>query len=226
MFYYSCTFFPRFYELSNRRRNGDKSVSDESLLNASQYPDLPGYSELPVIVIFPSMSHSVNISSFSSVHNGVEQNKPGWWEDFVGSGTSYAIDTDHYRVIVADNLGGPFGTTGPLSPKNPLKPLDSAGQPTLFLADFPLITPIDQALCHARLLEYLGIIQRETDSSLDPSSPNFSPPKCESEKPFTLLDYVKRNVPSESTLESLLGCQSETSAFVPETSLKTQSSPL
>ncbi len=214
----------RFHELSERRRFGDLTVTDEMLIAASKYTELPGYSDLPVIVIIPSMSHSINLSSLPSVRGkrvGMNEGSksstnsstttsttrilsPGWWEDFVGSGPSYGVNTDIYRVIIADNLGGPFGSSGPLALKNPLQ----SGS-HLFMADFPIITPIDQAVTHARLLEYLGLLQRKSVISSQTTSRNITAP-CEGERPYRLIDYVKRNIPSYQTVRNLMECQEET----------------
>lgn len=73
----------------------------------------------------------------------------GWWEDIVGHGDHFGINLERFRVISASPLGGPYGTTSPLS----LDPRTNRA----YRASFPLITPLDQAHVHATLLDHLGI---------------------------------------------------------------------
>ncbi|QFT88528.1 Homoserine O-acetyltransferase [Bacillus sp. THAF10] len=71
------------------------------------------------------------------------QDNPGWWGDFIGSGLY--VDTDKFQVITMNVIGGCNGTTGPTS-INPAtrKPYGS---------DFPVITIRD--MVHA---QYQGLI--------------------------------------------------------------------
>lgn len=62
----------------------------------------------------------------------------GWWEPIVGS--ERAIDTNQFRVLGFDYLGGNGETTGP----------KEAGS-------FPAISTYDQAECLARVMDHLGI---------------------------------------------------------------------
>ena len=71
----------------------------------------------------------------------------GWWDNLVGPGK--ALDTDKFFVVGVNNLGGCYGSTGPLSinPKTGKR----------FGADFPLVTVEDWVLAQARLADHLGI---------------------------------------------------------------------
>lgn len=73
--------------------------------------------------------------------------KPGWWEDVVGSGKT--IDTDKYFVICSNVLGGCMGSYGPKTP-DPVtgKPLG---------LDFPVVTVGDMVRAQRLLVEHLGI---------------------------------------------------------------------
>ena len=64
----------------------------------------------------------------------------GWWEESIGPGR--ALDTDRYRVLGIDFLGGSHATTGP-----------RAGE------TFPTVSAFDQADMIARLLDHLGLAQ-------------------------------------------------------------------
>ena len=76
-----------------------------------------------------------------------EDEKPGWWDDMIGSGR--AFDTDKYFVICSNVLGGCRGSTGPSS-------VDSeTGKP--YGLDFPLITIGDMVNAQKKLVDYLGI---------------------------------------------------------------------
>ena len=76
-----------------------------------------------------------------------EDESSGWWESIVGPGR--AIDTNRYRVICANVLGGCKGTTGPSS-INPAtgKPWGSA---------FPRFTLGDTVEVYRALLRELGV---------------------------------------------------------------------
>jgi homoserine O-acetyltransferase len=75
-----------------------------------------------------------------SAHRRVccEDPRLGWWSEVAGSGA--ALDSNHYRVLSFDYLGGSGESTGP-----------SSGEP------FPSISSYDQAEALARLLTHLGI---------------------------------------------------------------------
>lgn len=71
----------------------------------------------------------------------------GWWDNLVGPGKT--LDTDKFFVVGVNNLGGCYGSTGPLS-INP-----QTGK--RYGADFPLVTVEDWVAAQARLADYLGI---------------------------------------------------------------------
>ena len=76
-----------------------------------------------------------------------EENPSGWWENIVGPGK--AIDTNRYRVVCANVLGGCKGTTGPSS-INP-----STGKP--WGGAFPRFSIGDTVEVYRALLHELGI---------------------------------------------------------------------
>ncbi len=71
----------------------------------------------------------------------------GWWDNLVGPGKP--LDTERFFVIGVNNLGGCYGSTGPLS-VNP-----RTGK--RYGADFPLVTVEDWVAAQARLADQLGI---------------------------------------------------------------------
>eukprot|EP01126_Amoeba_proteus_P051641 TRINITY_DN6182_c0_g1_i1.p1 TRINITY_DN6182_c0_g1~~TRINITY_DN6182_c0_g1_i1.p1 ORF type:complete len:215 (+),score=31.29 TRINITY_DN6182_c0_g1_i1:180-824(+) len=97
----------------------------------------------PVIMIIPSLSSSSHVTSTE------KDPSTGWWQQIVGDGKW--IDTSRYRVIVANILGSPFGSSSAIS-TNPL-----TGK--LYGSEFPQFTTADQAHVHKLLLEFLGIDQ-------------------------------------------------------------------
>jgi len=68
----------------------------------------------------------------------VRAGEPGWWDEIVGPGCP--LDTDRYRVLGMDFLGGSHQSTGP-----------AAGQ------EFPSISAYDQAECLLALMQHLGV---------------------------------------------------------------------
>jgi len=71
----------------------------------------------------------------------------GWWDNLVGPGKP--LDTERFFVVGVNNLGGCYGSTGPLS-VNP-----RTGK--RYGADFPLVTVEDWVAAQARLADQLGI---------------------------------------------------------------------
>jgi homoserine O-acetyltransferase len=71
----------------------------------------------------------------------------GWWDNLVGPGKP--LDTRKFFVVGVNNLGGCFGSTGPIS-DNP-----ATGKP--WGADFPVVTVEDWVAAQARLADRLGI---------------------------------------------------------------------
>ena len=81
---------------------------------------------------------------------GVYADQPGnvgWWDNLVGPGK--ALDTNKFFVVGVNNLGGCFGSTGPLS-TNPQTD-------RRYGADFPMVTVEDWVAAHARLADHLSI---------------------------------------------------------------------
>ena len=76
-----------------------------------------------------------------------EAESSGWWDGIVGPGK--AIDTNRYRVICANVLGGCKGTTGPSS-VNP-----ATGRP--YGSSFPRFTIGDTVEVYRALLRQLGV---------------------------------------------------------------------
>lgn len=76
-----------------------------------------------------------------------EDESSGWWESIVGPGK--AIDTNRYRVVCANVLGGCKGTTGPSS-VNP-----ATGRP--WGSDFPRFTIGDTVEVYRALLREIGV---------------------------------------------------------------------
>ncbi len=76
-----------------------------------------------------------------------ETEASGWWDGVVGPGR--AIDTNHYRVICANVLGGCKGTTGPSS-INP-----ATGRP--YGGAFPRYTITDTVEVYRAFLRQLGV---------------------------------------------------------------------
>jgi homoserine O-acetyltransferase len=70
------------------------------------------------------------------------ESSSGWWQDQIGPGQ--AVDTECYRVLALDYLGGNGGTTSPAN-------WDGAAE------QFPTINTADQADVIAHLLDVLGI---------------------------------------------------------------------
>jgi homoserine O-acetyltransferase/O-succinyltransferase len=71
----------------------------------------------------------------------------GWWDNLVGPGKP--LDTERFFVVGVNNLGGCFGSTGPIS----LNP--ATNQP--WGSAFPFVTVEDWVDSQARLADLLGI---------------------------------------------------------------------
>lgn len=71
----------------------------------------------------------------------------GWWDNLVGPGKP--LDTNKFFVVGVNNLGGCYGSTGPVS-INP-----ETGK--RYGADFPMVTVEDWVATQARLADHLGI---------------------------------------------------------------------
>lgn len=91
--------------------------------------------------------HALNASHHVAGYYADEPDNIGWWDNIIGPGKP--VDTDRFFVIGVNNLGGCFGSTGPMS-------LDPAtGRP--YGSSFPLVTVEDWVAAQARLADQLGI---------------------------------------------------------------------
>jgi len=91
--------------------------------------------------------HALSGSHHVAGHYADVPESTGWWDNLVGPGKP--LDTRKFFVIGVNNLGGCYGSTGPLSP-NP-----ATGAP--WGADFPFVTVEDWVESQARLANALGI---------------------------------------------------------------------
>jgi homoserine O-acetyltransferase len=92
---------------------------------------LSGAKGAPDVAVLGGISAGRNVFSLDAA-------APGWWEDAIGPGR--ALDTDRFRVLGIDFLGGSHRTTGP-------------GQGQVF----PSISAFDQARLLAALMDHLGV---------------------------------------------------------------------
>ena len=92
---------------------------------------LAGRSGAPVVAVLGGISAGRYVF-------GLPGERPGWWDESIGPGR--ALDTDRYRVLGIDFLGGSHDTTGP-----------SSGEA------FPTVSAFDQGDMIVRLLDQLGI---------------------------------------------------------------------
>jgi homoserine O-acetyltransferase len=92
---------------------------------------LAGARGAPVVAVLGGISAGRNVFS-------LETAAPGWWEDAIGPGR--ALDTDRFRVLGLDFLGGSHRTTGP-------------GEGAVF----PSVSAFDQARLIIALMDHLGI---------------------------------------------------------------------
>lgn len=89
--------------------------------------------------------HSFSYHSHAARHDA--NDTPGWWDWAIGPGRPF--DTDKFFIVCANNFGGCYGSTGPLT----LNPKD--GKP--FGRSFPLPTTADIVHCQRLLQQELGI---------------------------------------------------------------------
>lgn len=88
-------------------------------------------------------THPISQQSKTSI----SQERPGWWDAVIGPGK--AIDTQKFFVVCLNNLGGCFGSSGPLS----INPETQR----LYGPTFPMVTVVDWVNSQARLADYFGI---------------------------------------------------------------------
>lgn len=91
--------------------------------------------------------HALSGSHHVAGTYGEDPKTAGWWDNLVGPGKP--LDTDRFFVVGVNNLGGCYGSTGPLS-TNPITR-------RRYGADFPLVTVEDWVAAQARLADHLGI---------------------------------------------------------------------
>ncbi|KAI9627145.1 hypothetical protein H4Q26_017534 [Puccinia striiformis f. sp. tritici PST-130] len=75
------------------------------------------------------------LSASSHAKSHEENRNPGWWEKFIGHGSSYPIDLDRHFVICTNVLGSCYGSTGPHS----INPLTGNRYGT----EFPIVSIFD-----------------------------------------------------------------------------------
>jgi homoserine O-acetyltransferase len=92
---------------------------------------LAGARGAPVVAVLGGISAGRTVYS-------LQPGSQGWWEDAIGPGR--ALDTDRFRVLGIDFLGGSHRTTGP-----------AEGQV------FPSVSAFDQARVLVGLLDHLGL---------------------------------------------------------------------
>lgn len=97
----------------------------------------------PVILI----AHGGLSNHHAAGRYGDEDPAPGWWDGLIGPGL--AFDTDRYRIVSANALGGMFGTTSP-------RTTDPATHER-YGPRFPDITLVDIARFARAFLDELGI---------------------------------------------------------------------
>ncbi len=79
----------------------------------------------------------------------IDDNRPGWWDTYIGPGK--VIDTNHFFIVCANNIGGCSGSTGPAN-INP-----ETGQ--YWGSHFPSLRVRDWVSAQKRLMEFLHIEQ-------------------------------------------------------------------
>jgi len=92
---------------------------------------LAGTRGAPVVAVLGGISAGRNVVSLDPA-------VPGWWEDAIGPGR--ALDTDRFRVLGIDFLGGSHRSTGPAQGEI-----------------FPSVSAFDQAKVLVALMDHLGI---------------------------------------------------------------------
>ena len=91
--------------------------------------------------------HALSGNHHVAGHYAGEPKNLGWWDNLVGPGKP--LDTRKFFVVGVNNLGGCYGSTGPMT-VNP-----ATGKP--WGADFPVVVVEDWVAAQARLADRLGI---------------------------------------------------------------------
>ncbi len=93
--------------------------------------------------------HALTGDAHVAGHHNIDDRKPGWWHEMVGSGKPF--DTDRYFIVCSNVIGGCSGSTGPRSIN------EATGKP--YNMNFPVITIKDMVKAQYRLMQYLRIKQ-------------------------------------------------------------------
>lgn len=91
--------------------------------------------------------HALSGNHHVAGHYADDPKNVGWWDNLVGPGKP--LDTRKFFVVGVNNLGGCYGSTGPMT-VNP-----ATGKP--WGADFPVVVVEDWVAAQARLADRLGI---------------------------------------------------------------------
>lgn len=97
--------------------------------------------------------HALSASHHAAGLHHIDDKKAGWWDNMIGP--NKAIDTNHFFVVCANNIGSCFGSTGPTT-INPESLVDG-GTPRAYGPDFPVVTIKDWVKTQAMLSDRLGI---------------------------------------------------------------------
>ncbi|MEM6854255.1 MAG: homoserine O-acetyltransferase, partial [Planctomycetota bacterium] len=148
---------------SDDRRSGDRLKHLQKAVFAEALPLVLG-GELPGVVCGYEtwgtlnadasnavlVCHAISGDSHAARHDDASGgDDPGWWDELIGPGADYAIDTERFFVVCSNVLGGCRGTTGPGTIN------DETGGP--YGADFPPITIADMVAVQTRLADHLGV---------------------------------------------------------------------
>ncbi|KAF2150658.1 homoserine acetyltransferase [Myriangium duriaei CBS 260.36] len=95
------------------------------------------------------------LSASSHAKSTQRNEKPGWWEKFIGPGAP--LDTDRFFVICTNVLGGCYGSTGPSSVDPSAEGTEEQGR--RYATRFPVLTMQDMVRAQFRLLDWLKIDQ-------------------------------------------------------------------
>lgn len=126
--------------------------------NSGPYKCTPG-GELPELTIAYETWGDLNarkdnvillqcgMSASSHAASNAANTDPGWWEDYIGPGAP--IDTNLFFVVCSNNLGGCFGSSGPMK----IDP--RTGKP--YGSTFPRFSVQDMVHTQFLLMDHLGI---------------------------------------------------------------------
>ena len=102
------------------------------------------------VLVCHALSGSHHVAGiYDADHGALKAGAEGWWDNLVGPGKP--LDTNRFFVVGVNNLGGCYGSTGPMS-INP-----ATGQ--AWGASFPVVTVEDWVDVQARLADHLGVAE-------------------------------------------------------------------